>query len=145
MSPLSSIRVRLLRQVLRTPLHPTVSRRFMLLRAIDGTSLSPRVPLRYAVHDGSTVVMARPGSTWWQALSATAPTPCEVRVKRQVLPMHAVLASGEQLDEAVLRYLQKYPGEWKALGIDSFATADDVESAARGQAVIVFEAATKTD
>ncbi len=131
----------MLRAVLRTPLHPTVSRRFMLLTRVGDDAVSPPVPLRYAVHEGTTIVMARSWTTWWTALSADTPTTCTVTLKGRSTTVQALLATGEAMDEAILRYLQKYPGEWKKLGIDAQATADQVEEAARGQVVITFTSA----
>jgi hypothetical protein len=125
--------------VLRTPLHRTLSRRFLLLRGVGDGVLDPPIALRYAAHESDLVVVAGPGSTWWRPLSAASPTPCAVRHAGREVVLPAVLAAGELLDESILRYLQKYPGEWRALGVDGAASADDVEQAARGQAVIRFE------
>lgn len=140
-SPITAVRQRMLAITLRTPAHPTVSRRFMLLRDVAGTPVQPPLALRYAPHEGDLVVIARRDWTWWQALSAEDPTPCRVRFKGRDTTMAATLAAGEALDELVLRYLQKYPGEWKALGVDARAPAEDVERAARGSAVISFRPA----
>ena len=136
--PIIRARIRVLRALLRTPAHPTVSRRFMLLTGVDGADVRPTIPLRYADHEQQRIVMARPGSTWWADLSAETPTACTVRFKGRTQTLDAILAAGEALDQAVLRYLQKYPGEWKSLGVDARATAEDIEAAARGQAVIIF-------
>ncbi|WP_370327993.1 hypothetical protein [Euzebya sp.] len=132
------LRHRLIAIVLRTPLHPTMSRRFMLLTALGDVPVDPPTTLRYATHDGAHIVLGAPDATWWRGLSADAPTPATVRFAGRSTAMTAVLARGEALDEAVLRYLQKYPGEWTELGVDAAAGPDDVREAAHGAAVVVF-------
>ncbi|HUG83836.1 MAG TPA: hypothetical protein VMM13_04685 [Euzebya sp.] len=137
-----AIRVLLLRLVLLVPLlHRTVSRRFLLLTALDGRALSPTVPIRYAVHDSDLIAVGRRDGSWWRGLSAERAVPATMRLKGTVLPLTATLAAGEALDEAVLRYLQKYPGEWKALGVDPGAGPEEVQAAAQGSAVVLFHPA----
>ena len=135
---LSAVRQRLLSLILRTPLHGTVSRRFLLLRTVGGTDVEPPVALRYAPHEGDLVVIGRQEQTWWTHLSAEAPTSCSVRFKGRDTTVPAVLTAGEVLDESILRYLQKHPGEWTTLGVGPRASAEDVEVAARGMAVVRF-------
>lgn len=139
-SLLHRIRRRAVGVVLRTPAHPTLSRRFMLLRGVGDAALDPPAALRYASHEGQLVVVAQPGSTWWRSLSAEAPTTCAVRASGREVQLPARLAAGAALDEAILRYLQKYPGEWRRLGVDAQASAADVEVAARAQPVVLFDA-----
>ncbi|CAN5152578.1 hypothetical protein BH23ACT9_BH23ACT9_26140 [soil metagenome] len=134
---LATLRYRLLALILRTPLHPTVSRRFLLLRSVGETGLQTPVAVRYAEHEGELIAIGRPEAPWWRSLSTT-PGPVCIRLKGRTVDLTAALVSGEALDEAVLRYLQKYPGEWKALGIAATADADDVQAAAHGVAVVVF-------
>ncbi len=136
--PLQTLRHRLLRVVLRTPLHQTVSRRFMLLTQVDRTPLRPAVPLRYAVHEEVLIVLARPEAAWWQPLPAMQPTTVAAKHKGRVTPMSATLADGEQLDHAILRYLQKYPGEWKELGVGAGADEQAMQQAAQGCVVVLF-------
>lgn len=131
----------LLRTVLRTPLHPVASRRHLLLRAVDGSPVQPPLPVRYAVHDGTTIVLGDPDGTWWRGLSAEADTPVTVRRKGADVVLHGRLATGDALDEAILRYLQRHPGEWTELGVPGTASAEDVERAARAHPVITFREA----
>lgn len=135
---LQTLRHRLLRTVLRTPLHPTVSRRFMLLTQVEGSPLRPVVPLRYAVHEDDIIVLARPRAAWWHALSTTEPTAVTATHKGRMTPMSATLAKDEQLDQAILRYLQKYPGEWTELGVGAGADEHAMQRAAQGCAVVLF-------
>ena len=133
------IRTALKRLVLRSPMHQTISRRFLLLVAIDGVDLQPAVPLRYATHDGVHIVLGEQTDQWWRAVAdAEAPVTTTVRFKGRLLTVPASMAGGELLDESVLRYLQKYPGEWTALGVQSSATPEEMEAAAHGVAVVLF-------
>ncbi|MGI9017528.1 MAG: hypothetical protein ACR2HR_10585 [Euzebya sp.] len=141
------MRTRLLRLTLRSPLHPTVSRRFMLLTGLAGAAVIPAVPLRYATHEDSHIVLGSTNATWWRGVTPSSPstpspqgaTHATVRFKGHLTEMTAQLARGEELDQAILRYLQKYPGEWKALGVEAAATEDDLQQAARGSAVVLFQ------
>lgn len=134
-----ALRTILLRLVLRVPvLHRTVSRRFLLLTSLDGTPLSPTAPIRYAPHQGYLIALGPERAGWWKAIPAEGGVLAEVRYTGQRTTMVASLAHGEALDEAVLRYLQKYPGEWRALGIDPAAGPEDVEAAAHAAAVVVL-------
>lgn len=110
----------------------------MLLTAVAGVTTDPALPLRFAVHDGDTIVLARPSDDWWRPLSTAETTPVTVRHKGHRTQMTAILAEGEMLDEAVLRYLQKYPGEWRRLGVDAAADEGAMQEAAHGSAVILF-------
>lgn len=135
-----AIRLFCLRQVLRLPvLHRTVSRRFLLLTDVDGHPLTRPFPVRYAPMDGDRLAaLARPGEPWWRGLPTDGDVPVRIRHAGQALDAQAGLASGDALDEAVLRYLQKHPGEWRALEVHPKADADEVEAAARRAAVVVF-------
>jgi hypothetical protein len=124
--------------VLRTPLHPTLARRFLLVEAIGDRPVDPPVALRYAPHDGQLIVLAPAQDGWWSGLSAEGPTTCRVRHRGRDVPTEAVLAAGDALDEAILRYLQKHPGEWRRLGVTARADADEVEAAAQRQAVVLI-------
>lgn len=137
-----AIRVLLLRLVLMVPvLHRTVSRRFLLLTAVGGQSLSPTQPVRFAAHEGNLIAVGSDSAPWWRELPSEGEVPARARVKGRAVTLTASLARGEELDEAVLRYLQKYPGEWKALGVDPRATAEEVEAAANAKAVILLRPA----
>lgn len=136
---MQSLRVLLLRVVLVIPvLHRMVSRRFLLLTALDGAALAPAVPIRYAPHEDYLIALGAESDTWWKDVPAEGSVPAAVRFKGERIETTASLAHGEALDEAVLRYLQKYPGEWRALGVDPGAGPEDVEAAARAAAVIIL-------
>jgi hypothetical protein len=132
------MRQRSLSLVLRTPLHVTVSRRFLLLTELDGVALSPPVAVRFAANGEDLVALAPPGAAWWRSIPADPPVQAVAELRGKPTSVTAHMATGEELDESVLRYLQKYPGEWRELGIDAAADPDDVQAAAHGSAVVVF-------
>lgn len=137
-----AIRVLLLRLILKVPvLHRIVSRRFLLLTSVGGHPLAPTQPVRYAAHEGDLIAVGTDRAPWWRQLTSEGEVSAQGRVKGRSGPLTASLARGEALDEAVLRYLQKYPGEWKALGVDPRATADEVEAAANAKPVILLRPA----
>jgi hypothetical protein len=131
--------------VLRTPLHPTLSRRFVLLRRVGDAAVDPPLSLRCAEHDGSLILLPPEGDTWWTALPEDGtPVRCEVRRRGQVLDLPTRRPAGEALDEAVLRYLQRHPGEWRRLGVSPQADEDEVAAAARSLPVVVASLAPTT-
>ncbi|MEE8600020.1 hypothetical protein [Euzebya tangerina] len=133
------IRTVLKRLVLASPLHQTISRRFLLLISLDGTTLEDPIPLRYATHEGAHIVLGEPEASWWRRVPTGADgVAVTVGFKGHQVPMTATMAAGEELDESILRYLQKYPGEWTALGVDAAAGPAEMEQAAQGVAVVRF-------
>ena len=127
-------RRQLLLPLLRTPvLHRTVSRRFLVVEAVDGVDVDPAV-VRYAPHDGALVAVTDPAEAW--VLGVDHGTAVAVTLGADREGMTASRPTGEAMDEPFLRYLQKYPGEWRALGVEVSATPDEVEAAARRMAVI---------
>jgi hypothetical protein len=114
--PLRAIRlVRLgnpvVRAVLRSRAHPTLSGRLLVLSYRGHRSeRSFEIPLRYAeTADGRLVVaaVAPAGKLWWRSFAGGRPA--SVTLRRRTRPVVGALAEGETRDEALAAYAARYP------------------------------------
>lgn len=128
--------------LLRSPLHRFAGRRRLLLH-LDGRD----VLLTYHQDDGGELtVLASGAETWWRGLVVSAADgeqaegedagiAVEVTVRSTRHRGRLRFLSGDELDAALIPYLQANPAAWTLLGVQPNATEDDVADAAQGAGV----------
>jgi len=110
----------LVRPVLRSPLHPLLSRTLMLLTFRGRRSgRSYTVPVQYA-REGSTVIVYAGGSagkTWWRNLAGGAEV--TLRIKGRDLRGHAVavMDDREAVADGLRIWLRRFPSGARRLGV----------------------------
>jgi hypothetical protein len=104
--------------VLRTPVHPVLSGRLLVLTYRGHRSGATfTIPLRYAeTADGHFVAAAvdREQKRWWQ--SFTKPRAATLLVRGTGFPVVGVVAEGARHDVAREAYIGRYPRSGRLLG-----------------------------
>ena len=131
---------RLVALVLRSPLHRLLSGSLLLL-SVTGRRSGQRhtFPVSYLREDDRVVVLVGNAESkrWWRNLVEPAAVGVLLRGRRR----HGTgrLATGTELDEALLAYLQRHPGAWRALGVGAAASGEDVGHAAARATVVIID------
>lgn len=132
---------RLVIRLLRSPFHRLLSRSVAVLTVTGRRSGRPlSLPVNYLREgDRVTVVAGRaPEKTWWRNLGAE-PAPVTLRLRGEDHVGAARLVRGEEIDELMLPYLQRFPQAWRGLGVEPQATEQEVAAAAQAAVVIAVD------